>query len=182
MRLGVPEVLLLGLSIGYGSDLPPVARHGLAFVLGLAALVLLVRRLRRPSAPRWAAVAMVRAWHEKYGQQIREESDAAATDWQIAFRHWLHSEEVAELHVAMLDRDVVAIAREIADVLYVVYGTALSYGIPIEDVFAEVHRANMTKVRRSASELREDLVKPIGKPPGWRPPDVARVLGREARP
>jgi predicted HAD superfamily Cof-like phosphohydrolase len=32
------------------------------------------------------------------------------------------------------------------DSLYVIIGTAVSYGIDIERVFDEVHRSNMTKV------------------------------------
>ena len=33
-----------------------------------------------------------------------------------------------------------------ADLLYVVYGTAVSYGIDMDPVFREVHRSNMSKV------------------------------------
>ncbi len=42
--------------------------------------------------------------------------------------------------------DLPAIAKELADVLYVVYGTAVSLGIDMEPVFKEVHRSNMSKV------------------------------------
>src|SRR2546429_6004229 len=33
-----------------------------------------------------------------------------------------------------------------SDLLYVVYGTAVSYGIDMNPVFREVHRSNMSKV------------------------------------
>ncbi len=33
-----------------------------------------------------------------------------------------------------------------ADLLYVVYGAAVSYGIDMDPVFREVHRSNMSKV------------------------------------
>ena len=54
-------------------------------------------------------------------------------------------EEANETHVALKDNDLVAIADGIADLLYVTFGTALAYGIPIKEVFKEVHRSNMTK-------------------------------------
>jgi len=38
------------------------------------------------------------------------------------------------------------VAKELADLLYVVYGTAVSCGIDMEPVFREVHRSNMSKV------------------------------------
>jgi len=36
--------------------------------------------------------------------------------------------------------------RTMADLLYVIYGTAVSYGIDMDPVFREVHRSNMSKV------------------------------------
>lgn len=50
-----------------------------------------------------------------------------------------------ELIQSMLNNDLVGIADGIADVLYVVIGTAVAYGINIQEVFNEVQRSNMTK-------------------------------------
>lgn len=61
-------------------------------------------------------------------------------------RERLIQEEFEELKEAMGKEDLVAIAKELADLLYVVYGTAVSYGIDMEPVFREVHRSNMSKV------------------------------------
>jgi len=33
----------------------------------------------------------------------------------------------------------------VADSLYVIFGTCISLGIPIDEIFTEVHRSNMTK-------------------------------------
>lgn len=38
------------------------------------------------------------------------------------------------------------LAKELADLLYVVYGTAEELGIPLQEVFEVVHASNMTKV------------------------------------
>ena len=61
-------------------------------------------------------------------------------------RERLIEEEFAELREAMAAGDIPSIAKELADLLYVVYGTAVSCGIDMEDVFREVHRSNMSKV------------------------------------
>lgn len=58
----------------------------------------------------------------------------------------LIEEEFGELNEALSRNDITAIAKELADMLYVVYGTAVSCGIDMEPVFQEVHRSNMTKV------------------------------------
>ena len=63
-----------------------------------------------------------------------------------ALRRTLLYEELAEADEAMTAGDLSALAKELADLLYVVYGTAVSYGIDLAPVFREVHRSNMTKV------------------------------------
>ncbi len=54
-------------------------------------------------------------------------------------------EEMAETIEAMQLGDYSHLAKELADGLYTFYATAAEYGIPIDEVFAEVHRSNMTK-------------------------------------
>ena len=58
----------------------------------------------------------------------------------------LIQEEFDELQEALKAKDLPAIAKELADLLYVVYGTAVSCGIDMKPVFQEVHRSNMSKV------------------------------------
>ncbi len=58
----------------------------------------------------------------------------------------LIQEEFEELKEALGQEDLTAIAKEMADLLYVVYGTAVSYGIDMQPVFQEVHRSNLSKV------------------------------------
>ena len=61
-------------------------------------------------------------------------------------RERLIDEEFGELREALSHGDLAQIAKELADLLYVVYGTAVSCGIDMEPVFREVHRSNMSKV------------------------------------
>lgn len=86
----------------------------------------------------------------------------------------LHREETQELVEALEAEDLAAAARELADVVYVAYGTAYSLGIPLDLVFAEVHRANMSKIGPTGPLFREDGK--VLKPDGFIPPDVERVL------
>lgn len=70
----------------------------------------------------------------------------APDDATRLLRERLIEEEFAELREAMAAGDIPSIAKELADLLYVVYGTAVSCGIDMEHVFREVHRSNMSKV------------------------------------
>lgn len=42
--------------------------------------------------------------------------------------------------------DLIEIADALADILYVVLGSAVSLGLDMSDIFNEVHRSNMSKV------------------------------------
>ena len=67
--------------------------------------------------------------------------------------------------------NLVGVADALADLLYVVYGACVSYGVDIWPIFQEVHRSNMAKV---GGHKREDG-KWI-KPPHWQPPRIAPLL------
>lgn len=54
-------------------------------------------------------------------------------------------EELGETLDAMRKGDLVELADGLADLVYVALWTAVVHGIPLDDVFAEVHRANMMK-------------------------------------
>lgn len=62
-----------------------------------------------------------------------------------ALRRALIGEEYMEFVEAETHNDIVGVADALADLLYVIYGTAHEYGIPLEEIFDEVHRSNMTK-------------------------------------
>jgi predicted HAD superfamily Cof-like phosphohydrolase len=58
----------------------------------------------------------------------------------------LIQEEFDEVKEALARQDLAGLAKELADLLYVIYGTAVSCGIDMDPVFREVHRSNLTKV------------------------------------
>ena len=86
----------------------------------------------------------------------------------------LIQEEFGELRDALAQGNVEAIAKELADLLYVVYGTAVSCGIDLEPVFREVHRSNMTKV---GGHKRADGK--WVKPPGYSPARIQPILAAQ---
>ena len=88
---------------------------------------------------------MVTAFHQAFDIVIGTlpaVPDAAT----CALRMSLIQEEITELREALSQRDIEAVAKELADLLYVVYGTAVSCGIDMAPIFREVHRSNMSKM------------------------------------
>lgn len=83
----------------------------------------------------------------------------------------LIAEELSELALGIAERNLVDIADAIADLVYVVVGTAVTYGIPVEPVFMEIHKSNMTKAARSLDDTR---VRQKGD--SYIPPNVRKVL------
>lgn len=66
-------------------------------------------------------------------------------------------EEFEEYLRAEAAHDLVDVADALADMLYVIYGTAVSYGIPMDEVFSEVHASNMSKLGPDGQPIfRED--------------------------
>ncbi|MDQ3763374.1 MAG: hypothetical protein M3460_17625 [Actinomycetota bacterium] len=87
----------------------------------------------------------------------------------------LLEEEFSELVTATHARDLVGIADALADITYVVYGTALTYGIDLDCVLSEVHRSNMSKLDcNGKSIIRADGK--VLKSERYSPPNVAAVL------
>ena len=88
---------------------------------------------------------MVQDFHRKF-EILIQTSPANLTDETQQLRVRLIQEEFDELKESMATGNLASVAKEMADLLYVVYGTAVSYGIDMEPVFQEVHRSNLSKV------------------------------------
>jgi len=89
--------------------------------------------------------AMVEAFHRTFNivvNPVPTVIDGRTRELRVK----LIQEEFNELKEALAAEDLSSIAKEMADLLYVVYGTAVSYGIDMDPVFREVHRSNMSKV------------------------------------
>lgn len=84
---------------------------------------------------------------------------------------WLRAATMDRIGRGEVDIDLAHLAKELADLDYVVEGTRLECGIPGEAVAAAVHESNMQKAAGPVDEHGKKC-----KPPGWRPPDIAGVL------
>lgn len=87
----------------------------------------------------------------------------------------LLEEECGEFASAAEAYDLVAIADALADIVYVAYGTAITYGIDLDLVLAEVHRSNMSKLDESGQPIKRADGKII-KSERYTPPDVKEIL------
>lgn len=91
-------------------------------------------------------------------------------------RERLIVEEVRdELLPALWSENLVKIADGIADSIVVLIGTAIAYGIPLKQVWKEVHRSNMAKMQADGTVKRREDGK-ILKPDNWTPPDIEGIL------
>ena len=114
--------------------------------------------------------AMVEEFHKKFDILVHTSPTDASEDTR-RLRIRLIQEEFDELKESMVEGNLAALAKEMADLLYVVYGTAVSYGIDMEPVFREVHRSNLSKV---GGYKREDGK--WVKPPTYSPAKIEPLL------
>lgn len=86
----------------------------------------------------------------------------------------LIEEEAAETCAAIRAGNLVEAIDGMCDVLCVIHGAAIEFGVDLDPFWAEVHRTNMAKVGGAVREDGKRL-----KPEGWTPPDIAGVLARQ---
>ena len=110
------------------------------------------------------------AFHRKMGlnaQVIPSIQDFDETNLRIS----LILEEAHELTTALQSQNLVEIADGIADLIYVALGTAISFGIDLHPIWAEVQKTNLAK---EGGATRPDGK--ILKPEGWEPPKISALL------
>ena len=118
---------------------------------------------------------LVREMCQAFGQDVHDElhkPDNAVRGLRLR----LLSEEFREYMEAEKSTNPVDIADALGDMLVVIYGTAAAYGINLDNVVREIHASNMTKVQPDGTVLRDETGK-VQKPDGYRPPQLAPILG-----
>jgi predicted HAD superfamily Cof-like phosphohydrolase len=115
---------------------------------------------------------LVREWHERFGVVVKETPQFPNLETKI-LRHDLIKEELSEFTKAQDNGTLVDVADALGDLLYVVYGTAVSYGFDMEPIFEEIHRSNMSK---GDPEVVRGSNGKILKSRNWTPPDLWPIL------
>lgn len=119
----------------------------------------------------------VENFHDGAGVKTYTEMNDKELQTAASLRYKLIREESNEVMAELIKVtngrwNVLEVAKELADLLVVVYGTADVFGIPLDAVFDEVMKSNMSKLE--GMELREDGK--ILKGPNYQPPDLYGVL------
>lgn len=106
---------------------------------------------------------LVRQFHESFNAAL----DGPIKEAELWLRHKLITEEWAEVSAEMNEviQDLESfgyvtdgvrtnLLKELCDLLYVVYGTAATFGMDIDGAFKEVHRSNMSKLGEDGKPIK----------------------------
>ncbi|GGR93573.1 hypothetical protein GCM10010269_35790 [Streptomyces humidus] len=120
---------------------------------------------------------LVREFHRAFGLDVRT-TPTQVSPRLAAQRASLLAEEAAEAAEVSVSGPLDRLAHELADVVYIAYGTALVHGMDLDAVLAEIHRSNMTKLGPDGQVTRRADGKVL-KGEHYLPPDVSAVLRRQ---
>lgn len=121
---------------------------------------------------------MVDEFHRVYDCNIGNEPKLPNKD-ERALRISLLKEEYNEYIMGEKHDDIVEIADALADMLYIINGTCVSYGIPIDKIFAEVHASNMSKLDENGKVIRREDGKVL-KGPNYFKPRIKEIMENHA--
>lgn len=113
----------------------------------------------------------VRAFYQKFGWGMGTKP-APLHRARIIERTDFMQEELNEFKLGARNADLSAMADALVDLVYVAKGTALEMGLPWEELWQDVQRANMGKVPAATARMANDAI----KPPGWVGPQTEDIL------
>ena len=98
-------------------------------------------------------------FHKAFGLVHNDDHEQSTLDDEalVKLRLGLIEEEFGELKEAIKERDFTEVRDAIADLLYVTYGTASSFGIHADKDFDVIHKSNMTKLCKTEDEAKETV-------------------------
>lgn len=99
---------------------------------------------------------MVEEFHKTFGANVGEKPELP-NEQERELRKKLLTEEFNEYLEGEHNNDIVEISDALGDMMYIIYGTAVSYGLPIDEIFQEIHSSNMSKLDENGKPIyRED--------------------------
>ena len=123
----------------------------------------------------------VKEFHEVFGCNIGDNSSPGFVDsFEPVLRLKLIKEEYEELLEAIeKGQDNEKIAKELVDLLYVVYGTGVAMGLDLDRAFDLVHTSNLSKLDDDGNPIYNSYGKVI-KSVNYLPPNLSELTnGRE---
>lgn len=126
---------------------------------------------------------MVAAFHGAFNvKHFLDMPDEYARHKLLASRLALIDEEFREVQDELLDAingsgDWMHLAKELCDLLYVIYGTADVLDIPLERAFGIVHESNMSKLDENGQPIIRESDGKVLKSAHYRPADMSRIFG-----
>lgn len=101
---------------------------------------------------------LVAEFHKTFKHPILE-APGIPDENRCKLRVALIAEELKELEVAILERDIVEVADALCDIQYVLSGAILEFGLgeKFKSLFEEVQRSNMSKACNSEEEARATI-------------------------
>jgi predicted HAD superfamily Cof-like phosphohydrolase len=116
----------------------------------------------------------VRAFYEKFKQPMaKTPTQKLVTERRVQERINFMQEELDEFKRDYERGDLAGMADALIDLVYVVKGTAIEMGLPWEELWLDVQRANMAKV---IGTTHRGIKIDVTKPPGWVGPQTEAIL------
>lgn len=116
----------------------------------------------------------VRAFYEKFKQPTSSTpTQDLASPTRLQERIDFMQEELDEFKEGKETRDMALMADSLIDLVYVIKGTAIEMGLPWEELWQDVQRANMAKV---TGMTKRGIKIDVMKPPGWVGPKTEAIL------
>ncbi len=120
---------------------------------------------------------MIKEFHTTYNQEHNDNLNLEAIEKFKQLRFSLIQEEFNEVKEELFAStvDPVKLAKELTDLLYVVYGTGVTFGIDLDKCFAEVHSSNMSKLGADGKPIYREDGKVL-KGPNYRQADLNKIV------
>jgi predicted HAD superfamily Cof-like phosphohydrolase len=76
----------------------------------------------------------------------------------VELKEALIVEEVEELRQAIRDEHMIEVADALGDILYVVYGAGIAFGLDMDEIFSLIHDSNMSKLCNDEDEAKDTVL------------------------
>jgi hypothetical protein len=121
----------------------------------------------------------VRAFYEKFKQPVGQRPSAMFCTVDRGYeRVRFMQEELDEFKVGLQRHNAALMADALIDLVYVAKGTAIEMGLPWEELWMDVQRANMAKV---VGRTHRNIGIDVAKPPGWVGPKTDEILNAHCK-